>query len=106
VQTARYLVHDNQKWIIAPASDGFYKIISVAGEDGLEATGKTADVAPFTGTDNQLWKIDQLNDGSYRIAPKAGKLALTATVKTKPGNGIALQPFTGDDAQRWVIAAP
>jgi len=106
VQTARYLVHDNQKWIIAPASDGFYKIISVAGEDGLEATGKTADVAPFTGTDNQLWKIDQLNDGSYRIASKAGKLALTATVKTKPGNGIALQPFTSDDAQRWVIAAP
>ena len=106
VQTARYLVHDNQKWIITPASGGFYKIISVAGEDGLEATGKTADVAPFTGTDNQFWKIDQLNDGSYRIASKAGKLALTATVKVKPGSGIALQPFTGDDAQRWVIAAP
>ena len=72
----------------------------------MEATGKTADVAPFTGTDNQLWKIDQFNDGSYRIASKAGKLALTATVKVKLGNGIALQMFTGDDAQRWVIAAP
>jgi arabinan endo-1,5-alpha-L-arabinosidase len=106
VETARYLVHDNQKWIITPASGGFYKIISVAGEDGLEATGKTADVAPFTGTDNQLWKIDQLNDGSYRIASKASKFALTATIKIKPGNGIALQPFTSDDAQRWVIAAP
>jgi hypothetical protein len=64
------------------------------------------DVVPFTGGDDHLWKIDQLNDGSYRIASKASKLALTATIKTKPGNGIALQPFTSDDAQRWVIAAP
>jgi arabinan endo-1,5-alpha-L-arabinosidase len=106
VQTARNLVHDNQKWNVAPAGDGCYKIVSAAGDNALAATGEVAEVAPFDGADNQLWKIDQLTDGSYRIASKAGKLALTATVKIKPGNGVALQPFTGDDSQRWVIAAP
>jgi hypothetical protein len=58
------------------------------------------------GKDNQLWKIDQLTDGTYRIASKVNKLALTATIKVKPGSGIALQTFTGDDAQRWVVTAP
>jgi arabinan endo-1,5-alpha-L-arabinosidase len=106
VQTARYLVHNDQKWTITPAGGGFHKILSAAGENALEAAEGTAGIAPFTGADNQLWKMDQLGDGSYRIASKAGKLALTATVKIKPGNGVALQPFTGEDAQRWILAAP
>ncbi|HEY1719154.1 MAG TPA: family 43 glycosylhydrolase [Verrucomicrobiae bacterium] len=106
VQTGRYLVRDNQKWNITIAGGGFYKITSAMGENVLTAADETADVAPFSGADNQLWKIDQLADGSYRIASKTGKLALTAAFKTRPGNGIALQPFTGDDAQRWVITAP
>ncbi len=106
VETARYRVRDNQKWTIAPAGGGFYKIIDATGGNGLEAAGGTAEVSPFTGADNQLWKIDQLDDGSYRIASKVGKLVFAATVKIKPGNGIALQSFTGDDAQRWVITAP
>ena len=106
VETARYLVRDNQSWTITPTGGGCYKILTAAGENGLQAAGGTAAVAPFTGADNQLWKIDQLADGSYRIASQFSKLALTATVKIKPGNGIALQPFTGDDAQRWVITAP
>ena len=46
-----------------------------------------------------------VND-AVRLATKAGRLALTATIKAKPGNGIALQPFTGEDTQRWVITAP
>jgi hypothetical protein len=72
----------------------------------LEAADVTLGIAPFNGAENQLWKIDQLSDGSYRIASKVNKLALTATFKIRPGNGIALQTFTGDDAQRWVIVAP
>jgi arabinan endo-1,5-alpha-L-arabinosidase len=109
VKTARYLARDNQKWTMTPAGGGFYKITNAAGGNGLEATGGTVPqfgIAPFTGADNQLWKIDQFNDGTYRIASKAGKLVLTATVKIRPGNGIALQTFTGDDSQRWVITAP
>ena len=105
VETARYLVHDNQKWNLTPVG-GFCKIASGAGANVLTARGEATTVEPFIGADNQLWKIDQLTDGSHRIASKLGKLALTATFKTKPGNGIALEKFTGDDAQRWAIAAP
>ena len=106
VETARYLVRENQKWNLAPAGEGFYKITSAASENVLTASGETMTTAPFTGADNQLWKIDQLTDGSHRIASKTGKFALTATFKIKPGNSIALEKFTGDDAQRWLIATP
>ena len=106
VETARYLVRENQKWIIAPAGAGYYRITSAADENVLAAREETAMLAPFTGEDSQLWKLDQLADGSYRLAAKAGKLALTATIKIKPGNGVALEQFNGDDSQRWMIAAP
>ena len=106
VETARYLVHENQKWNIAPAGEGFYKITSAAGESVLAAADETAMIASFTGDDSQLWKIDELTDGSYRLASKLGKLALTATIKVKPGNGVALEKFTGDESQRWVIVTP
>jgi len=114
VETARYFVRDYQKWTITPAGGGFYKIINVANGNvlenglGLVGYGEAVDVVPFTGADVQLWKIDQLADGSYRIVPQGGinKLALTTTIKIKPGNGIALQSFTGDDTQRWVITEP
>jgi arabinan endo-1,5-alpha-L-arabinosidase len=106
IETARYLVHENQKWNIAPAGGGFYKIASAAGENVLTSTNETAMITASTSADNQLWKIDQLADGSYRIASKAAKLVLTATIKIKPGNGVALGKFTGDESQRWTIAAP
>jgi arabinan endo-1,5-alpha-L-arabinosidase len=105
VETARYLVHDNQKWTVTPAGGGLCKISSVAGENAL-AADETVDVAPFTGENHQLWKIDQLDDGSYRIASRINNLALTATINKNTPNHIALQSFTGDDAQRWVITAP
>jgi arabinan endo-1,5-alpha-L-arabinosidase len=106
VETARYLVHENQQWNLAPAGEGFYKIASAEGENVLTATGDTVTTTPFSGAENQLWKIDQLTDGSQRIAAKTGKLALTATFRAKPGNGLALEKFTGDAAQRWIITAP
>jgi hypothetical protein len=37
---------------------------------------------------------------------KLSRHVLTATIKTEPGNGVALEPFTGDGAQSWVITAP
>lgn len=102
VETTRYLARDHQQWNIAPAGGGFYKIENAASGLALTQMG----TAPFAGTDNQLWKLDQLEDGSYRIASKAGKLALSAVFKTRTGSGIALDPFTGDDAQRWIITTP
>ena len=105
-QTARYLILDHQKWSIAPAGGGLYKITGVASGDVLQSEGEIASFAPFSNAENQLWKIDQLSDGAYRIAGKANKLALTAMVNTKPGNGVALKSFSGEDAQRWILALP
>ncbi len=106
VETARYLIHDDQKWNVAPAGGGFCRISSAADDQVLTLADATAKVAPATGADNQLWKIDQIADGSYRIKSKGSQLALAAAFKTKPGNGLAFQTFTGDDTQRWVIAPP
>ncbi len=63
-------------------------------------------VQSFTRDDNQLWKTDQLTDGCYRLVAKVNQFVISATNKAKAGDGIVLQPFTGDDAQLWVIAAP
>jgi arabinan endo-1,5-alpha-L-arabinosidase len=106
VLTARYLVHDDQKWSIAPAGGGWYKVAGAAGGNGLTVGEAAVTAQPFTGADSQLWKLDQLSDGSYRIASKVGKLALTATMNINPGNGVALQAFKGDDCQRWDVTAP
>ena len=108
--TARYLVQAGQKWVISAAGSGYCKITSAASPDMdkvlEESEGGAVAVAPFVGADRQLWKLDQVSDGSYRIASKADKLALTATFNIKPGNGIALQAYRGDDSQHWVVAAP
>jgi arabinan endo-1,5-alpha-L-arabinosidase len=108
--TARYLVQAGQKWVISAAGSGYCKIASTASTDMdkalEESEGGAVAVAPFVGDDRQLWKLDQVSDGSYRIASKADKLALTATINIKPGNGIALQAYRGDDSQHWVVAAP
>ncbi|MBC8097573.1 MAG: family 43 glycosylhydrolase [Akkermansiaceae bacterium] len=106
VQTGRYLILDHQKWNIAPAGGGLYKIMCVASGKALQAEGDADVLATFTGADHQLWKIDQLTDGSCRVVTKVNKLALTAMNKLKPGNGIALKPYMGDDSQRWVITSP
>jgi hypothetical protein len=72
----------------------------------LQPAGAAVELAPFTGEENQLWKIDQLTDGSYRIASKGEKLALAATLKTRPGTGISLEAFNGNEAERWQIITP
>ena len=82
------------------------KIASATGENVLMTDGDDVKVAPFAGSDSQLWKIDLLADGSYRLASKSNHAALAALVKATPSNGVGLQHFTGDDAQRWVITAP
>lgn len=109
VQTTRYLARAPQQWKLSPAGGGLYHITSLYGElalGGAEGRPEAVDFAPFTGAGNQLWKIDQLADGSYRVANPRTKRALTATVRVAPGNGVALEPFSSDDAQRWAIVAP
>jgi arabinan endo-1,5-alpha-L-arabinosidase len=106
VETAHYLLQENQKWKITPAGHGFYKISSAPGKKVLQTTGENVEVARFTGAENQLWKIDEISENNYRIASQANNLALTALNNENPENGLALKTFTGDDAQQWVITAP
>jgi hypothetical protein len=57
VQTARYLVHDDQKGNLTPAGGGGYKIINASGDKALAARDGTVDTAAFTGDDAQRWVI-------------------------------------------------
>lgn len=107
VRTARYLVHDNQKWNVTPAGHGFYKIANVADGNCLQSDSGEIETAQFTGAENQLWKIDELSNGSYRIKSIASQLALMAALENSRGNHVALEPFrASDDSQRWVVSAP
>ncbi|HEY3914277.1 MAG TPA: family 43 glycosylhydrolase [Verrucomicrobiae bacterium] len=106
VQTARYLIRENQTWDIAPAGHGFYKIINVQNTNALTQTETATELAPFASQDNQLWKIDQLTDASYRLKSKSNALVLTALPGEKPGNAVGLRKFDGDASQHWVIVAP
>jgi arabinan endo-1,5-alpha-L-arabinosidase len=101
---ARYFSRDYQKWNLAPAGNGHYKILNAATGLSLDNTVSTA---AFTGAENQLWKIDQFPDGTYRLAAITAKTALTVAAKESAGKNLSLQPFTGaDDTQHWVITLP
>jgi arabinan endo-1,5-alpha-L-arabinosidase len=106
VQTARYLSRDHQKWNIAAAGEGFYKILNNANGLALQSVGADVGIAPFTGAEEQLWKLDQVTDGSYRIAAKGSHFALTAFVNARPETSIGLRSSNGDDVQHWVITVP
>jgi hypothetical protein len=103
---ARYLTLDLQKWTIAAAAGGFYKIVNAATGDALGtngiilAFGKPVGLSPYTGNDVQLWHLDQFPDGGYRIRNKADGLSLGA------GGVLTSAPFVRDDAHLWTIATP
>src|ERR1019366_3739960 len=79
VHLGRYLTLDNQKWTIAPAEGGFYKIVNLGSGAAIGAgTGGAVELSPYTGADGQLWQLDQVPDGGYRIRNKASGLSLTA----------------------------
>ncbi|MDP9173980.1 MAG: family 43 glycosylhydrolase [Planctomycetota bacterium] len=112
-QMGRYLIRENQKWMLAPVSGGFYKIIAAGNGGALEVLGAAVDdksvdnveIEPYTGAENQLWKIDQFADGSYRLSSKMNKHALTGGMdEERPG--VAAKEFSGDDTQKWIVAAP
>ena len=97
---ARYLTLDNQKWTIAPAGGGFYKIVNVGTGNALGASGitlafgMTVDLSPYTGADAQLWHLDQFPDGGWRIRNKGTGLSLTPGRRRRK---VALGPFVRDD---------
>ena len=100
----RYLTLDNQKWTIAPAGGGFYKIVNVGSGDAIGAgNGASVPLAPFTGADAQLWHLDEFPDGGWRIRNKATGMSLTTA---GAGSGLALGPFVRDDVHLWTITTP
>jgi len=102
----RYLALDNQRWAIAPAGGGFYKIVNLGTGDaiGTPSDGDHAAVglAVYTGADGQLWRLDQFPDGGYRILNKATGMSLTAT----GSNGVAASEFVRDDLHLWTVTTP
>jgi arabinan endo-1,5-alpha-L-arabinosidase len=106
---SRYLTLDNQKWTIAPAGGGFYKIVNAGTGDALGAelgspvfiaTGPEIKLSPYTGADGQLWQLEQFPDGGWRIRNKASGLYLTAA------GGVGFGAFVRDDLHLWTITTP
>jgi len=107
----RYLTLDTEKWTIAPAAGGFYKIVNIGTHDAIGvpagATGTTpVEMTPYTGIDGQLWRLEQFPDDSYRIRNKATGLTLAAPGSGKDANNVVAAPFVADDLHRWTITTP
>jgi arabinan endo-1,5-alpha-L-arabinosidase len=101
-----YIILDTQKWTIAAAGDGYYRLAVVQGDLALNVgAGGVLQVTPFTGADAQLWKIDELTNGDYRIEAKTSREAITLQ-ESGHAVTVALQPFTGQNTQWWQIVAP
>jgi arabinan endo-1,5-alpha-L-arabinosidase len=103
VRLARYLTLDTQKWTIAAAGGGFYKIVNLGSDAAIgAAAGGAIELAPYTGADAQLWRLEQFPDGGYRIRNKATGTSLTAA-----GAGeVAAGDFVRDDLHLWTITTP
>ena len=101
---SRYLTLDTQKWTIAPAGGGFYKIVNAGSGDAIQAAAGDAAVglAAYTGADGQLWRLDQFPDGGYRIHNKATGMSLTAA----SAGGLVASAFVRDDLHLWTITTP
>jgi arabinan endo-1,5-alpha-L-arabinosidase len=109
----RYLTLENQKWMIAPVAEGFYKIVNAATGDALSGgyspggvyagTGQPSVwLLPYVGEDEQMWHLDEFPDGGWRIRNKVtGSLTMGSA-----GAGLALGPFVRDDVHLWTITTP
>jgi arabinan endo-1,5-alpha-L-arabinosidase len=108
VKQGRYIVLDTQRWQLT-RTGRYYKLLSIDGKLALQtatAPEPTLEAAPASDAQNQLWQIDQATDGSYRIESAADKLALTAATGGTNPTQLDLKKYTGDDTQKWFIAAP
>jgi arabinan endo-1,5-alpha-L-arabinosidase len=104
VHMGHYLTLDNEKWTIAPAEGGFYKIVNVGSGTAMQVSGDATAVglAAYTDADSQLWRLEQFPDGGYRILNKANGLSLSEGA----AGTVAAGPFVADDLHRWTITTP
>jgi arabinan endo-1,5-alpha-L-arabinosidase len=108
IHLARYVATDPQRWTIASAGNGHYKILNLASGLALQAgtSGGWLSLASFTSTDAQLWRLDQLTDGAYRIRNKATGLCLAAPGAAGDPNAVVDAAFAADDMHTWLITTP
>jgi arabinan endo-1,5-alpha-L-arabinosidase len=103
LRAARYLTLDNQKWTIASAGGGFFKLVNAGTGDAIgAATGSAIELAPYTGTDAQMWRLEQFPDGGYRIRNKGTGMSLMSV----GAGGSAAGEFVRDDLHLWTITTP
>jgi arabinan endo-1,5-alpha-L-arabinosidase len=107
VRMGRYLTLENEKWTIAPAEGGFYKIVNLGNGNAMQVAAEATGPAPislgaYTGADTQLWRLEQFPDGSYRIRNKATGLSLTESA----AGGVVAGAFVADDLHKWTITTP
>jgi hypothetical protein len=108
VMQGRYIVLDTQQWQISRAGQ-YYKLLSKDGKQALQAVTASElvlEARPASEDVSQLWQIDQTTDGSYRIESAVNKLALTAATGGTNPTRLDLKKYTGDDAQKWILAVP
>jgi len=101
LRLGRYLTLDNQRWTIAPAGGGFYKIVNLGANLALGISADAWQLAAYTGADGQLWQLDQFPDGGYRIRNKSTGAALATSA-----SGLTVGLFVHDDAHLWTIVTP
>lgn len=102
VVTAPYLNQTHQRWTIAPAGGGCYRITNEATGSPLQLIPNPPNAAKAADPPEPLWQIDQLTDGTYRLTSHGTALVLATGTR----NGLALEPFSNGAAQSWVISPP
>jgi arabinan endo-1,5-alpha-L-arabinosidase len=117
LRLSNYMIQAQQKWTIAPVTNGggypgspYFKI-AVAGTDRTLAATDDAElvaVPAFTGAPEQLWRIEQLADSTYRIMPKAIPNSKEPWALSAVGSSFAtLAKFDAkSDKQRWNLKTP
>jgi arabinan endo-1,5-alpha-L-arabinosidase len=103
LRATQYLALDKQRWTIARAGGGFYKLVNAGTGDAIGMPGEgTIELGPYKGTDGQMWRLDEFPDGGYRIQNKQTGQDLT----TAGASGVATGAFIRDDQHLWTITTP
>ncbi|WP_438006930.1 RICIN domain-containing protein [Sorangium sp. So ce321] len=101
--------NDNQRWDLAPRSDGYFNVINRNSGKCLDVEGASAgDGAALlqwtcSGDDNQAWRVESSGGATRLVAKHSGRcLNLTASSQDD-GAAVAQNACDGGGSQRWSI---